>query len=251
MLIEVCVDSEEKALAAIHSGRVHRIELCSQLELDGLTADFALIPKLAAAINETAANVKIHVMIRPVPGAFVYHSQHIHLMKHQIAQVKQLYLQFPNVVTGVVFGLLLHNDCEMQQHWKVDVENTRMLCELAKPELSVTFHRAFDLVAAPLHSCDKGGQNEEHYLSHEQCALNALSQICAVNEHGLLIDRILTNGGGSTLCAYENRNVLKKLVEEAKKHKIIIIPGGKVRSWNVEELMKVSGATEVHSSTLL
>jgi len=252
-LLEVCVDSEEEAVAAINSN-VQRIELCSHLELDGLTPDLALLKLLAQKIasKKSTCITVIHVMIRPRAGNFIYSDQEVQIMKQQIFLVKDIYQQYPDIVKGIVFGCLVpaSNDTSI---FNIATEQTIELCNAAKPELSVTFHRAFDVAA----SLGNGT-----IVNLEQ-AKQALSQIIKVNN----IDRILTNGGG-TGPAHLNLPILKELVNMAKLANVIIMPGGTsrsyfvlvlltkvlkctggVRSWNFEEIVAMTGAQEIHSST--
>lgn len=58
---------------------------------------------------------------------------------------------------------------------------------------------------------------------------------------------VLTSGGASS--ALEGRDTLAKLVEEARE-RIAIIPGGSVRSANIEELRSTQ-ASFYHSSALV
>lgn len=123
-LLEVAVDSLERAIAAERAG-AHRLELCARLELGGLTPGLELIRQA-----RTAVRIPIHVMVRPRPGDFIYTADEFAEMKHSISAIKTENVQ------GIVTGLLLPG-------MSVDTPRTRELVALASP-LQVTFHRAFD-----------------------------------------------------------------------------------------------------------
>src|SRR5260370_7449782 len=123
-LLEVAVDSLERAIAAERAG-AHRLELCAHLELGGLTPGLELIRQVRSAVR-----IPIHVMVRPRPGDFVYTADEFAEMKLSIRAIKAENVQ------GVVTGLLLPDN-------SVDGPRTRELVALASP-MQVTFHRAFD-----------------------------------------------------------------------------------------------------------
>jgi copper homeostasis protein len=124
VLLEVCVESLASALAA-EQGGAHRLELCSDLAVDGVTPPAPLMEEVRRRIS-----IPIHVLIRPRPDDFSYSPAEFDQMKNDIRRAKEV------GVNGVVFGILDSS--------RVDVEKTQALVELARP-LSVTFHRAFDV----------------------------------------------------------------------------------------------------------
>ena len=71
--LEVCIDSIS-GLEACINGKADRIELCSSLELGGLTPSDELM-KLASEVN-----IPCRVMIRPKKGSFEYSSRDLHQM---------------------------------------------------------------------------------------------------------------------------------------------------------------------------
>lgn len=127
LIFEACVETLEDALSAQLRG-AHRIELCSALDLDGLTPSAKLTLQCVEQLK-----IPVMAMVRPRGGNFVYSESEIKQMESEIAFFKQA------GVAGVVFGLLT-------KEGTVDIENTRRLANLASP-LEVTFHKAIDYSA--------------------------------------------------------------------------------------------------------
>lgn len=84
LILEVCVDSIESALAAERGG-AHRIELCSDLHEGGVTPSAGLI----AAVRQMVS-IELSVLIRPRPGDFWYSDDEMEVMRRDIATAKQL-----------------------------------------------------------------------------------------------------------------------------------------------------------------
>jgi copper homeostasis protein len=123
-LFELCADSLASALAA-QAGGADRMELCEELEIDGLTPSPALLATVLRKVS-----IPVHVLIRPRGGDFVYSPAEFALMREQVLQAKAA------GASGVAIGIL-HAD------GRIDVARSRELAELARP-MKVTFHRAFD-----------------------------------------------------------------------------------------------------------
>ena len=124
LLLEVAVDSLERAAAAERGG-AHRLELCANLQLGGLTPHIELIRKVRSAVR-----IPIHVMVRPRPGDSAYSAEEFAEMRESIREIKGENAQ------GIVTGVLLPDG-------SIDRQRTRELVPLASP-MQVTFHRAFD-----------------------------------------------------------------------------------------------------------
>ena len=125
VLVEICVDSIESALAAERGG-AHRVELCSNLLEGGTTPSAGLIESVRRKVR-----IALHVIIRPRGGDFCYSDDEFESMKRDVLAAKQL------EADGVVFGIL-------KEDGHIDTARIRSLVELAHP-LSSTFHRAFDM----------------------------------------------------------------------------------------------------------
>jgi copper homeostasis protein len=129
MLIEVCVDSVESAVAA-EKGGAKRVELCCALLEGGLTPSAGAI-----SLAREKLSIGLNVIIRPRGGDFLYTDEEHEAMLRDVETAKSL------GADGVVIGALTPEG-------EVDLPRTRALMQRARP-LSVTFHRAFDMTRDP------------------------------------------------------------------------------------------------------
>lgn len=132
LIFEACVETLHDALAAEKNG-ANRIELCSALDLDGLTPSEELTRQCVSNLT-----IPVMAMVRPRGGDFIYSEDEIQQMGAEIEFFKQ------SGVAGVVFGLLTKDG-------EIDVKNTSRLARLAMP-LEVTFHKAIDYSSNVLNS---------------------------------------------------------------------------------------------------
>jgi copper homeostasis protein len=110
---------------------------------------------------------------------------------------------------GVVFGIL-------KPDGTIDTDRMKILVDLARP-MGITCHRAFDMTADPIRSMED---------------LIALG-----------VDRILTSGQKPT--AIEGALLISELIRISN-GRIRIMPGSGVKEHNVADLIKITGANEVH-----
>lgn len=112
---------------------------------------------------------------------------------------------------GVVFGML-------NADGSIDKKRMSTLIELAYP-LGVTIHRAFDRTAD---------------------ACQALEDVIEIG-----CERILTSGQKPNVM--DGTDLIAQLIKQADE-RIILMPGSGLKSYNVAELAKKTGATEFHTS---
>ena len=129
LIVEICADSVESAIVAESAG-AGRIELCSALVEGGVTPSAGLIESV-----RRNTGIKLHVLIRPRSGDFLYSDTEFSVMRRDIDMAGEL------GADGIVTGIL-------NSDGTVDAERTALLAEYATP-MSLTFHRAFDLCRDP------------------------------------------------------------------------------------------------------
>ncbi len=130
---EVCVDSRSGALAALEAG-AHRIELCGELSVGGITPSSGLLDAVFELGLPTV------VLVRPRAGHFVYTDSEADVMERDIRWAVQAGAQ------GIAIGALLPDG-------RIDRERMRRLIDSARG-IPVCFHRAFDGVLDPERELD-------------------------------------------------------------------------------------------------
>lgn len=135
MLLEICANSYQSAVNA-QEGGAHRIELCTELSVGGITPSYGLIKQVVEVLS-----IPVFVLIRPRSGNFFYSDEDFKIIKQDILICKNLGVQ------GIVSGVLNENST-------IDLQRTQELVKLSKP-MQFTFHRAFDCVPNPLESLEQ------------------------------------------------------------------------------------------------
>ena len=201
---EICANSVESCLAA-QEGGADRVELCAGIPEGGTTPSYGEIKLARKLLTKT----KLHVIIRPRGGDFLYTPLELERMEEDIRICREL------GVDGVVFGCLT-------EEGEIDREANRRLMELARP-MSVTFHRAFDRTADPM---------------------KALEDIISLG-----CNRILTSGqqpkaiDGISLLAQ-----LEKKLKEYPLPPIQLLAGSGVNEENIRQIFDATGIHEYHFS---
>jgi copper homeostasis protein len=197
---EICANSVKSCVAA-QEGGANRVELCAAIPEGGTTPSFGEIITTRKLLHSTL----LHVIIRPRAGDFLYAEYEIQSMLQDIELCHQI------GVDGVVFGCLTAEG-------EVDKPLMRQLINAAK-DMSVTFHRAFDMTSDP-------------FKALEDC----IELGCA---------RILTSGQQAK--ADEGLDLLYQLKQQAA-GRIILLAGSGVNPSNIKRIHEKTGITEFHFS---
>ena len=201
--IEVCCGSLDEAREAEAGGAI-RVELCAAISCGGVTPSHGTIECVVAE----GLQLDVNVLIRAREGGFCYSPAEVETMCHDIEFCREA------GVDGVVIGALTAEG-------DIDMEACRKMVAAAG-DMSITFHRAFDICRNP----------------HE-----ALEQIIELGCH-----RLLTSGQQAT--AAEGAAFIADLIKRAA-GRLIIMPGAGVKPNNIAALEQASGATEFHSTSAI
>ncbi|MBC1568563.1 copper homeostasis protein CutC [Listeria sp. FSL L7-1425] len=156
-------------------------------------------------------NVSVMAMVRPRKGNFTYTKEEIAIMRDDILMYKQI------AVDGVVFGCITDSGL-------LDKTAINKLMKAAEG-LEVTFHMAFD----------------------ELIETEKLPAIDWLAEQD--VTRILTHGGDGAKLPEETFINWQKYINYAA-DRIIILPGGGIKSHNIEWISNETGAAEIHGTDL-
>lgn len=207
--LEVSVTSSTGARTARRCG-ANRIELCTALELGGLTPSAGLIQHVLDEVGRRAPDDGwdgVHVLLRPRPGDFEYDDAELATLERDVRAAVSA------GVDGIVLGALGAGR----------MPDLRTLERLAGPAreagLTLTFHRAVDLAADPT------------------AAVRMLA------ESGL-VDRVLTSGGAPS--AAEGTAGLAAMVATAA-GRLQVMAGAGVNADLVPALVRL-GVDAVHLS---
>jgi copper homeostasis protein len=134
VICEICVDSVAGVRIAKAAG-ADRVEVCADLLEGGITPSLGMI-RAGRAVD----GIRLHVMIRPRGGDFLFDDDEFSVMQTDIDMAKA------ERADGVVIGLL-------RADGTIDAERTQELVARARP-LAVTFHRAFDMAPDPFEALE-------------------------------------------------------------------------------------------------
>lgn len=211
VIVEICTENFEDSKNAIAAG-ADRIELCADLENDGLTPSVELLAQVLELARKH--QVTVFPMVRCRAGNFVYNDAEKQTMiEHAVAFLGM-------GVTGVVVGALT---ADMRPDIEFLAEFARVLQSI-NPKIQITFHKAIDYVRLT--------QGE------------TLADVVAMLEP--YCARVLTSGGCGT--AMEGSMEIRKISERNRAP--VPIAAGKIRADNAAELLELTGATEIHSRSV-
>lgn len=134
-ILECCADSVESALNA-HEGGANRLELCGNLVIGGTTPSLFLFEEIRKKLD-----IKIHVLIRPRFGDFLYTEYEKNIMKKEVEMFRKV------GADGVVIGAL-------DKKGNLDVEFMKELIYIAG-NMKVVLHRAFDVCKDPFKTLEE------------------------------------------------------------------------------------------------
>ena len=182
---EICANGVESCLAA-QAGGANRVELCAGIPEGGTTPSYGEIKTARRVLTHT----RLHVIIRPRGGDFLYSPLELERMCTDIDTARQL------GADGVVFGCL-------RPDGSLDTGANALLMQHARG-MAVTFHRAFDRCALPKAALEELiGQGFDRILTSGQqpTALEGIALLrelhqqaagritllagCGVNEHNI------------------------------------------------------------------
>ena len=209
--LEICVDAVEGALAAERGG-ADRLELCSAFSEGGITPSIGLVRQVVRATH-----LPVMVMIRPRGGGFVYSAAEIDVMLDDIDAVSRAGAH------GVVLGALTSDGAIDLSACGRMIEHARQLHTTGHRRggdpLSVTFHRAFDILAEPM---------------------SGLQQLMDLG-----FDRVLTSGQAAT--AAEACELIAELAACAG-DRLHVMPGSGITPDNVADIVTATGVCDIHAS---
>lgn len=197
--LEICANGLESALRAERAG-AYRIELCAGMPEGGTTPSYGEVCRARERLQ-----IKLHAIVRPRGGDFLYNEYEREVLLADVELMHRL------GADGIAVGALTADG-------DVDTELMREVM-LRSGEMSVTFHRAFD-------------------MCRDQPT--ALEDLIALG-----CERVLTSGGAATAELGAVR--LAKLNQQAS-GRIIIMPGCGVHAGNIAMLAQRTGACEFHLS---
>lgn len=133
-ILEVCIESAAGVQSCIDGG-ADRIELCSALDLGGLT------PSAGTIRHAADYPLPVYAMIRPRAGDFCFSGDEIEIMCNDIAVAKKAGL------AGVVLGAT-------SKRGELDYQTMQQLC-LAAGSMKKTLHRVIDTLDDPLQAVEQ------------------------------------------------------------------------------------------------
>lgn len=225
-MIEIAVQDVAGARIA-HDAGADRIELCSALDVGGLTPSIGLIEACVEV------GIPVHVLVRPRPGDFVYDADEMAVIERDIRRVVHA------GAAGVVVGALTAGSAEL------DVEALRAWAVAARednPAVQVTIHRCVDVL-----------------LRTGTTPRDLAVQVTSIGDHrggntngqGTRVNRILTSGGAATV--QEGQQALMELqshfssLASSAFTLVEVMAGGGVRPEDVANLREF-GIYDVHLS---
>ena len=128
-VLEVIVTSLEDAIEA-QAGGADRLEVVRELAMGGLTPDLALVERIVGTVR-----IPVRVMLRETASMSLADAGELDILCRKAAEIEAL------GVDGIVAGFIWNG--------QLDLATLRAIAKAA-PKMSITFHRAFDVLTDPL-----------------------------------------------------------------------------------------------------
>jgi copper homeostasis protein len=185
-MIENCANSVQSCVEA-QKGGADRVELCAGIPEGGTTPSLGEIVAARKLLH-----IKLHVIIRPRGGDFLYSPLELEIMEHDIQEAVRL------GADGVVFGCLTKDGA-------IDMPANERLMKAATG-ISTTFHRAFDCCKNPSEALEQIislGFKRILTSGQESAADKGIPLLKSLNEQSK--GRIILMAG----CGVNERNIAK------------------------------------------
>ncbi|CAM3941814.1 copper homeostasis protein CutC [Helcobacillus massiliensis] len=220
--LEIAVQDLPGLVVAAHGG-ADRVELCVDLEADGLTPPIDLTRAAVALADDLVASrdarplFGVHVLVRSRPGSFVYSADEIEQMRAQAVEAVRAGAH------GIVIGALTGSaepalDMDALAIWR---DAALAEAQAQGRSLQLTCHRAIDRLT-------------------DAARIAAVTDLFAAGFH-----RILTSGGADR--APDGTDCLRAMVEQAE-DLIDIQAGAGIRAATTRDLLQATGVPAVHLS---
>lgn len=220
--LEIAVQDLPGLVVAAHGG-ADRVELCVDLEADGLTPPIDLTRAAVALADDLVASrdarphFGVHVLVRSRPGSFVYSADEIEQMRAQAVEAVRAGAH------GIVIGALTGSaepalDMDALTIWR---DAALAEAQAQGHSLQLTCHRAIDRLT-------------------DAARIAAVTDLFAAGFH-----RILTSGGADR--APDGADCLRAMVEQAE-DLIDIQAGAGIRAATTRDLLQATGVPAVHLS---
>lgn len=216
--LECCVDSVESAVNA-KKGGADRLELCSNLIIGGTTPTLALYKQIRETVD-----IRIHVLIRPRFGDFLYSPQEMNIMEKEIDMFREAGAE------GIVIGCLSPDGSLDTAQMK------RLIAHACGNHPDSCFRGSTDDSTS-----DNGGMHITLHRAFDMC-LDPFRTLEEARELG--IHTILTSGQGSS--CLKGIDLLGQLRERSGA--VDIMAGAGVNEEAVRTLLQHTGLTAFHMS---
>lgn len=166
-ILEVCTVSTAGVIAA-RKGGASRVELCSALEIGGVTPS----PGLIFQSREAVPDITLHALIRPRGGNFVYDEYEVRTM------IQDIHMAVDNGADGVVIGAL-------NSDGSVDMAACERMVRTVPSGINITFHRAIDVCRDPFEALEQIislGCNRILTSGHADDAVTGIPVLARLNE---------------------------------------------------------------------